>query len=70
LLIREAVAELSAEEAKNPSYVYARMLSKAIQRHVMLDDLHLADVLVALRQAGYEVDQKSGMLRRNAEKAA
>jgi hypothetical protein len=30
-LIREAIAELSVEEAKNPSYLYAHVLTKAIQ---------------------------------------
>lgn len=61
-LIREAVAELSEHDAKNPSYVYARILSKAIQKHLLLDDLHLGDVLVALRKAGYTIDRKTGRL--------
>jgi len=70
MLIREAVAELSAEAVKNPSHVYAHILSKAIQKHLTLDDLHLGDVLVALRQAGYEIDRKSGLLRSDLNKAA
>lgn len=61
-LIREAIADLSIENARNPSYVYAHVLTKAIQKHFLLDDLHLGDVLVALRKAGYSVDRKSGML--------
>jgi 16S rRNA G966 N2-methylase RsmD len=61
-LIEEAIAELSMERARNPSYVYAHVLTKAIQRHLTLDDLHLGDVLVALRRAGYSVDRKSGLL--------
>jgi len=63
-LIRDAVAELTVEDAKNPSHVYARMLSRAIHQHLMLDELHLGDVLVALRQAGYSIDRKSGLLQR------
>ena len=63
-LIREAVADLSIEDARNPSYVYARILSKAIQKHLLLDRLHLGDVLIALRKAGYAIDRKSGSLRR------
>jgi hypothetical protein len=63
-LIEEAVVELSAEHARNASYVYARVLAKAIQKHVMLDDLHLSDVLIALRNAGYAVDRKTGMLQK------
>ncbi len=61
-LIREAVAELSVESARNPSHVYARVLRKAIQHHAMLDDLHLGDVLIALRDAGYTIDRKTGLL--------
>lgn len=69
-LIREAVAELSADVAKNASHVYAHILTKAIQKHLTLDDLHLGDVLVALRQAGYEINRKSGLLQWSDTKAA
>ena len=61
-LIREAINELSQEEAENPSHVYARILRKAIQKHLILDDLHLGDVLIALRNAGYGIDRKTGKL--------
>ena len=61
-LIEAAVHELSAEEARNPSHVYARILRKAIQKHLVLDDLHLGDVLIALRNAGFSVDRKTGLL--------
>jgi adenine-specific DNA methylase len=64
-LIQEAIAELSIDDARNPSHVYARLLSRAVHRHLMLDHLHLADVLVALRKAGYSIDRKSGLLRRD-----
>lgn len=63
-LITEAIQELSIREAKNPSHVYARILRKAIQKHFVLDHLHLGDVLIALRNAGYFVDQTSGLLYR------
>lgn len=62
-LIREAIRDLSSDEAENPSHVYARILRKAIQKHLILDDLHLGDVLVALRQTGYCVDPKTGRLQ-------
>jgi len=62
-LIAEAVAELDPADACNASYVYARILRRAIQKHLMLDDLHLAEVLIALRNAGCTVDRKTGMLR-------
>ena len=61
-LIRAAIDELSAEEACNPSHVYARILRKAIQEELTLDELHLSDVLIALRNAGYGVDRKTGLL--------
>lgn len=61
-LIREAIADLSIEKARNPSYVYAHVLAKAIQKHMILDDLHLGDVLIALRKAGYVIDRKTGLL--------
>jgi hypothetical protein len=62
-LIEEAVNELTVEESKNASYVYARVLRKAMQKHLLLDHLHLGDVLVALRKAGYVIDRKTGLLR-------
>lgn len=61
-LIAEAINELSVEEARNPSHVYARILCKAIEHHFTLDELHLGDVLIALRNAGYTVDHKTGRL--------
>lgn len=61
-LIRAAIKELSYNEAVNPSHVYARILRKAIQEHIMLDELHLGDVLIALRNAGYLIDKKTGKL--------
>ena len=61
-LIRSAVGEVSAVEARNPSHVYARILRKAVQKGLALDELHLGDVLIALRNAGYSVDRKTGLL--------
>lgn len=61
MLIAAAVHELSQEDARNPSHVYARILRKAIQKHLVLDDLHLGDVLIALRNSRYSIDRKSGL---------
>ena len=61
-LIKAAIDELSADEACNPSHVYARVLRKAIQNGLALDGLHLGDVLIALRNSGYGVDPKTGLL--------
>ena len=61
-LIKSAVGEMSAVEPRNPSHIYARILRKAIQKGLVLDELHLGDVLIALRNAGYSVDRKTGLL--------
>lgn len=61
-LIAESIGELPSDFANHPSHVYAHILRKAIQRHYTLDDLHLGDVLVALRSAGYGIDAKTGRL--------
>ena len=61
-LITAAINELPADDACNPSHVYARILRKAIQKGLVLDKLHLGDVLIALRIAGYGVDRKTGLL--------
>lgn len=63
-LIDAAIKELPDKEAKNPSHLYGRILSKAIQDHIVLDDLHLGDVLIALRNAGYFIEKKTGLLQR------
>jgi 16S rRNA G966 N2-methylase RsmD len=68
-LIHEAIAELDAERAANPSYVYAHVLTKAIRKHLLLDNLHLGDVLIALRNAGYSVDKKTGRLLKERAQA-
>ena len=61
-LIKQAISELPLHEAQNPSYVYARILRNAIKQHFVLDNLHLSDVLVALRNAGYTTNRKTGLL--------
>ena len=68
-LIADAIATLGIDDAKNPSHVYARVLRQAIKRHLPLDEFHLSDVLIALRNAGYEVEAKSGLLLRHREAA-
>ena len=65
-LIQEAIKEMTIENARNPSHVYAHVLKKAIEKHLMLDYLHLGDVLIALRNAGYTVDRKTGLLRQES----
>jgi 16S rRNA G966 N2-methylase RsmD len=69
-LITEVIGELLPEESGDPSHIYARILRKAIQKHVFLDDLHLGDVLVSLRNAGYTIDRKTGKLSAKKQKQA
>lgn len=66
-LIAAAIHELHGADARNPSHVYARVLRKAIERHFVLDDLHHGDILIALRNAGYVIDRKSGLLMLGAD---
>lgn len=61
-LIEAAIKELPENVARNPSHLYGRILSKAIQDHILLDDLHLGDVLIALRNEGYLIEKKTGLL--------
>ncbi len=61
-LIRATIDEVPANEVRNPSHIYARVLRKAIQKGLVLDGLHLGDVLIALRNAGYAVNPKTGLL--------
>lgn len=63
-LIKAALSRLSEEKAKNPSYVYAATVREAIQRHESVEHLHLGDVLIVLRKAGYAINPKSGLLNK------
>lgn len=70
-LIAESILELSSDQARNPSHVYATILRKAIREHSTLDQLHLTDVLLALRNAGYTINPKTGLLSMaNASRSA
>jgi 16S rRNA G966 N2-methylase RsmD len=60
-LISDVIREVKPGHPMNPSYVYAKVLRKAIEQHFALDSLHFADVLIALRNAGYGIDHKTGL---------
>ena len=64
-LIMSTVEELALETAPNPSHVYARIIREAINNSIVLDGLHFSGVLIALRNAGYRVDGKTGTLVRD-----
>lgn len=61
-LLEPALASLDSADARNPSYIYAAVVREAIRRHQRLDRLHLGDVLIALRNAGYRLDARTGLL--------
>ena len=63
-LVREAIGELSGTKDLSPSVVYANILRTAIQRGLVLDDLHLGDVQITLRNAGFSVSPRSGLINR------
>lgn len=65
LLIERAMSA-TPQTMRNPSYVYAAIIRDAIKRHEMVDHLHLSDVLIALRNAGYQINRKTGILTRGA----
>jgi hypothetical protein len=69
-LITRALADIPKGKSRNPSHVYAAVLRDAIRRRQTVDDLHFADVLVALRNAGYGIDPKTGLLIEAPQQAA
>lgn len=68
-LVAKVIETLPNNAARNPSHVYARVLSYAIQNHMPLDTLHLADVLAALKSAGYVVNGRTGLMHRTPQPA-
>lgn len=70
VLIQEAVKTLPSSHVANPSHFYASLLRRAITRHELVDHLHLSDVLIALRNSGFTVDKKTGLLSQSESKAA
>jgi hypothetical protein len=55
---------------RSPSHVYAAIVRDAIKSHQMVDHLHLSDVLIALRNAGYSIDRKTGLLTNSGTEIA
>ena len=63
-LIARTIEELALDTMPNPSHVYARVIGEAIRNSIVLDEFHFSDVLIALRNSGYRVDGKTGVLIR------
>ena len=62
VLVREPIQEMPVSQDQSPSHIYADILRTAIQRGLVLDHLHLGDVLVALRNAGFSVSPRTGLI--------
>lgn len=58
------------ETMRSPSHVYAAIVRDAIKQHQLVDHLHLSDVLIALRDTGYTIDRKRGLLIRSGEEVS
>lgn len=69
VLIERALRSIP-ETMRTPSHLYAAIVRDAIRRHQTVDHLHLSEVLIALRNAGYSVDRKTGLFARNVSVAA
>jgi 16S rRNA G966 N2-methylase RsmD len=63
-LIDHALAAIP-ETMRSPSHVYAAIVRDAIKQRQLVDHLHLSDVLIALRDSGYAIDRKTGLLIKN-----
>jgi 16S rRNA G966 N2-methylase RsmD len=61
-LIAAAGTILEPEHARNPSYVYVAALREAIRLGHRIDDLHYSDVLVGLRELGFAINARNGLL--------
>ncbi len=69
-LISRALKRLDEASACNPSHLYAATLREAMVAGRLVDDLHLADVLTALRRAGYVIDRRTGLLTARPSRSA
>lgn len=63
-IVEKVVKDFKVTALPTPSHVYLTILKDAMSIGLSLEDLHLADVLIALRQKGYAVDQKTGKLQK------
>jgi 16S rRNA G966 N2-methylase RsmD len=63
LVVEGSLDRAGLGELPTPSHVYLVVLKEAMAAGMDLDDLHLSDVLVALRRRGFRVDEKTGRLR-------
>ena len=61
-LTKSAIKSIRLQKKINPSYLYASILMEALRNNMKMDNIHLADVVIALRNTGHKVDAKTGLL--------
>lgn len=61
-LVHSAIQDHSVFEDQSPSHLYAEIIRTAIRKQLVLDNFHLGDVLVALRNEGFSVNQSTGLI--------
>ena len=61
-ILASAARTLEPDHARNPSYVYAAAVREVIRLGHALDRFHYSDVLMGLRELGFALDVKKGLL--------
>ncbi len=61
-LIRFAIKNIRSQEKINPSYLYASILIEALRNNMKVDNIHLADIIIALRNSGHKINSKTGLI--------
>lgn len=61
-LVHSVIQDHSVMEDQSPSHLYAEIIRTAIRKQLVLDNFHLGDVLIALRNEGFSVNQSTGLI--------
>lgn len=61
-IITDSIDKINLSNNLTASHVYLEVLRNAMQEHVCIAELSLGDILIALENKGYGIDQYSGFL--------
>jgi hypothetical protein len=61
-IVNETVSEIDVRDRFNPSHIYLTVLKRAFEEGLPVDSLHLSDILKSLKDRGFQVNTKSGIL--------
>ncbi|MDE0449950.1 MAG: DNA methyltransferase [Spirochaetaceae bacterium] len=61
-LVHRVIQNHPTLDEQSPSLLYVEIVRTAIKEGLILDNFHLGDVLVALRNAGCSIDQTTGLI--------